>query len=219
MPSRPPINPATFLRNALGSLASGVGDDEISETILTAALKQFEMFGITRTTMSDITKRSGLSRMTLYRRFDNKQAVIDAVLMRETRGFLADLQAELDSHNDVEDKLTEGFLFTVGTLRNHSLLNRLLESEPEVVVPPFTVNAAPLVDVSSEFLAAEIGRSLPDSRSHAELLVVSEVAVRLVISFVLTPSKNVDFDSSEAARQFARTHLGPLLSQRTNKRG
>ena len=219
MSSRSPINPAAFLRHALGARSSGSDEDEISEAILAAALQQFELFGISRTTMSDITKRSGLSRMTLYRRFDNKQAVIDAVLMRETQGFLTDLQAELDRHVAVEDKLTEGFLFTVVTLREHGLLNRLLESEPEVVVPHFTVNAATLVDVSSEFLAAEIVRSLADKRSHAELLVVSEVAVRLVISFVLTPSKNVDFDSPEAAREFARTHLGPLLGQGAKKRG
>ncbi|MFN3339123.1 MAG: TetR/AcrR family transcriptional regulator, partial [Dietzia sp.] len=111
----------------------------------------------------------------------------------------------------VETKLTEGFLYTVETLRGHSLLNRLLESEPEVSVPYLTVRGEPLVRSSAEFLASEMSTSLDDSRTHEELLVAAEVAVRLVISFVLTPSTTIDLDDPDVARDFARRHLGPHL--------
>ena len=161
--------------------------------------------------MNDITRRAGLARMTLYRRFATKQELVEATLLREAAWFLADLQREIDAHATVEDKLTEGFAFTVETLRDHDLLNRLLETEPEATVPHFTVQGAPLITAAAHFLAAEISRTVPDSRPYEELLVGAELTVRLVISFVLTPSTAIDLDDPEVSRAFARTHLGPLL--------
>ncbi|MBB1031102.1 TetR/AcrR family transcriptional regulator [Dietzia sp. SLG310A2-38A2] len=207
-----PFTAATFIRAALDRHGPSGTTDDIGEKLLDAALRQFELFGVTRSTMGDITQRSGLSRMTLYRRFANKQELINAVLLRESGRILAGLKQEIDRYDDVESKLTEGFLYTVETLRAHGLLNRLLESEPEVAVPYLTVQAEPLVSSSAQFLASEMATSLDDSRSHEELLVAAEVAVRLVISFVLTPSTAIDLDDPDVARDFARRHLGPQLS-------
>lgn len=210
-PDRPP-NPLSLLRAGRGPAVPGGADDPIREQLLDAASTQFEKVGITRSTMNDITRRAGLARMTLYRRFANKQELVEATLLREAAGFLADLQREIDAYDTVESKLTEGFAFTVETLREHALLNRLLETEPEATVPYFTVQGAPLIAAAAEFLAAELSRSIPDSRSHEELLVVSELTVRLVLSFVLTPSTAIDLDDPEVSRAFARNHLGPLLN-------
>lgn len=206
-----PSDPLAMLRSGRGLPDATETDDPIREQLLDAASAQFESVGISRSTMNDITRRAGLARMTLYRRFANKQELVEATLLREAAWFLTDLQREIDAHDTVEEKLTEGFAFTVETLRDHDLLNRLLETEPEETVPHFTVQGAPLFTAAAYFLADEISRSMPDSRSHAELLVVSELTVRLVVSFVLTPSTNIDLDDPVVARAFARNHLGPLI--------
>ncbi len=211
MSDTPASDPLAMLRSGR-SLPDGTSmDDPIREQILDAASAQFESVGIARSTMNDITRRAGLARMTLYRRFANKQELVEATLLREAAWFLADLQREIDAHATVEDKLTEGFAFTVETLRDHDLLNRLLETEPEATVPHFTVQGAPLITAAAHFLAAEISRTVPDSRPYEDLLVGAELTVRLVISFVLTPSTAIDLDDPEVSRAFARTHLGPLL--------
>ena len=189
----------------------GADDDPIREQILDAAAAQFASVGIARSTMGDITRRAGLARMTLYRRFANKQELVEAALMREASWFLADLEQEVDSHDSLEDKLTEGFAFTVTRLRDHGMLNRLLETEAEATVPYFTVQGAPLITAAAHFLAGVVSRSVHDSRSHEELLVVSEVTVRLVISFILSPSMIIDLDDPDTTRAFARNQLGPLL--------
>ena len=131
--------------------------------------------------------------------------------MREASWFLADLQREVDSYDTLEDKLTEGFAFTVTRLRNHGLLNRLLETEAESIVPYFTVQGGPLITAAAHFLAGVVSCSVNDSRSHEELLVASEVTVRLVVSFTLSPSMIIDLDDPAATRAFARNQLGPLL--------
>ena len=212
MSDSPATDPLAMLRSGRGLPDTGEIDDPIREQLLDAAAAQFESVGIARSTMNDIRRRAGLARMTLYRRFANKQELVEATLLRETAWFLEDLRREIDAHHTIEDKLTEGFAFTVQALRDHDLLNRLLETEPESTVPHFTVQGAPLITAAAHFLAGEISRAAPDERSDEEVLVVAELTARLVVSFVLTPSTTIDLDDPVVARTFARNHLGPLLS-------
>ena len=69
----------------------GEDADAVTERILDAALGQFEDFGLRRSTMEDIARRCGLSRITIYRRFPKKENLIEAVVLRELRNFLGDL--------------------------------------------------------------------------------------------------------------------------------
>src|SRR5699024_3114852 len=124
-------------------------------------------------------------RMTLYRRFANKQELVEATLLREVAWFLTDLQREFDAHDTVEDKLTEGFVFTVETLRDHDLLNRLLATEPESTVPHFTVQ----------------GAHLPGAAA---------LAARPVVPLVRPRPARLDRRVPAGARGFASAHLGPL---------
>jgi AcrR family transcriptional regulator len=183
-----------------------------AERILDAALRQFELFGINRSTVEDITRRSGLARVTLYRRFSSKDDITEAVLLRELQRFLADLEAHASRYTEKEDKLVEGFVFTLTTLRGHTLLQRLLATEPETVLPFLTVEGDGVIQTASSFLAYQLSVELPDDdRTQIELLEVAEVTVRIILSFVLTPSQNVALGDDDAARSFARRFLVPPL--------
>jgi AcrR family transcriptional regulator len=183
-----------------------------AERILDAALTQFELIGIRRSTVEDITRRSGLARVTLYRNFANKDAIVEAVLLRELERFLTDLAAEAGRYHGAEDKLVEGFVFTLTTLRDHPLLQRLLATEPETMLPFLTVEGDGVIRTSSSFLAHQLAVALPDdTRTQLELLEVAEVTVRIIVSFVLTPSQNVALGDDDAARAFARRYLVPPL--------
>lgn len=183
-----------------------------AQKILDAALKQFELFGIRRSTVEDITRRSGLARVTLYRTFANKDAIVEAVLVRELERFLSELAAEAGGYPTAEDKLVEGFVFTLTTMREHALLQRLLATEPETVLPFLTVEGDSVIQTASSFLAHQLAVALPDDkRTQIELLEVAEVTVRVIVSFVLTPSQNVALGDDDAARSFARRYLAPPL--------
>ena len=183
-----------------------------AERILDAALKQFELLGIRRSTVEDITRRSGLARVTLYRTFANKDAIVEAVLLRELGRFLSELAAEAGGYAEAEDKLVEGFVFTLTTMRDHALLQRLLATESETVLPFLTVEGDSVIQTASSFLAHQLAVALPnDRRTQIELLEVAEVTVRVIVSFVLTPSQNVALGDDDAARSFARRYLVPPL--------
>ncbi|WP_216912624.1 TetR/AcrR family transcriptional regulator [Nocardia noduli] len=182
-----------------------------AERILDAALTQFETVGIKRTTVEDITRRARLARVTLYRHFPGKDDIVEAVILREMGRFLNALEAEMAGFSSTEDKLTEGFVFSVAFLRANVLLNRLLEIEPDSLLPYLTVDGGALVETGAAFLAVQLARDALEDRSGEELRVVAELAVRIMLSFLLTPSRGIAIDDPADARAFARRHLNPLL--------
>ncbi|MCC3317835.1 MULTISPECIES: TetR/AcrR family transcriptional regulator [Nocardia] len=181
------------------------------ERILDAGLRQFEIVGITRSRIEDIARRARLARVTLYRYFPSKERIVEAVILRELGRFLVELEAEVSGHRDLEDKIVEGFVFTLTAVRGHALLNRLLETEPESLLPFLTTEGGGLVETASNFLADQLAQEVHDDRTDAELRVVSELTVRVILSFVLTPSISISLDTPEGARRFARRHLLPRL--------
>jgi AcrR family transcriptional regulator len=202
----------SLLSRALGERTDAGGEDSTTDRIVDAALRQFELFGVARSTVEQITKRSGLARVTLYRRFPGKQNLVEAVILREVRKFLDSLDGRLDQLATPEEKVTEGFAFTVDAIRSHVLLNRLLQSEPESVLPYFTIEGGPVVAAARDFLVGRLAKDYPgDDRGSSEPAVAAELVVRLVISFLLTPQSVVDLDDPDAVREFANRSLAPLL--------
>lgn len=186
--------------------------DPATEAIADAALRQFELFGVSRSTMDEISRRAKIARVTLYRRFPGKNALIDAVMLRELRRFLADLDAALAPFDDVDDRLVEGFIFVLDAVRGHRLLQRVLESEPETILPHLTTQGSPFVSAARDYLAARLLRDLEDVRTPDEVVIVADIVVRLMLSYLLTPQTLVDLDDPDEARAFALRYLRPVLT-------
>ncbi len=191
----------------------GAADDPTTEAIADAALRQFELFGVARSTMDQISRRAKLARVTVYRHFPGKSALIDAVMVRELRRFVNDLDAALEPIDDLDERFVEGFVFVLAALRNHRLLQRVLESEPETILPNLTVQGSPFLDAAREALVERMRRDQDPAgqRSPEDMAAVSDVFVRLILSYALTPSTLVDLDDPDQARAFALRYLHPIL--------
>ena len=133
-----------------------------SEKILDEAVKQAEEFGVRRFTIGEVAQRVGVSRVTVYKYFPGKDQLIEAVLQREMRRFLRDVDAAVAPYDTLEERLVEGFVFALGWLRKHRLLNRLLRTDPELIVPNLTVGAGPVLAAGREFIAGFARREAAD---------------------------------------------------------
>ncbi|MFA9273120.1 MAG: TetR/AcrR family transcriptional regulator [Baekduiaceae bacterium] len=193
------------------AVAGAPDDDPIAETVLDAALRQFELFGIGRSTVEDIAKRAKVARVTVYRRFPGKDTLVEAVILRELRRFQHALAEAMAPFEDPEDQLTEGFVFTLRTAWSHPLFTRLLESEPDEVLPHLIGEGAPFLELGRAFAAARMAAELDDGRTYEEMLVAADVASRLVISLAIAPGRLIDFEDDEVARAFARDYLVRIL--------
>lgn len=186
--------------------------DPISARILEGALAQFGDFGIRRTTVEDIARRLGISRVTIYRHFPRKALLIEAVLLREQRCFLTELEAAVAHLDNSEDRIVEGFAFALLTLREHPLIARLLRTEPETLLPHLTREGGPVLAVGTAFLAAQIRSDARARPTEAEAERIAEVMCRLVLSFMLTPDSAIPLRTRSEMRTFAREYVVPMFA-------
>ncbi len=188
-----------------------------SERILDEAVRQAEEFGVRRLTIGDVAQRVGLSRVTVYKYFPGKDQLVQAVLQREMRRFLRDVDAAVAPYDTLEERLVEGFVFALGWLRKHRLLNRLLRTDPELIVPNLTVGAGPVLTAGREFIAGFARREADEGRlplSDEQIDGVSELLARAVLSFLLTPDSVIGMRTQAEIRAFAQRYVAPTLHVR-----
>jgi hypothetical protein len=120
--------------------------------------------------------------------------------------------AKLDSF---EERVVEGFAVALHIGRNHTLLQRLLRTEPELVLPYVTVAGGPGLSLLRDHLTGLLQRGRTrDGRRVAEPEVVAELLVRIGQSLLLTPDSAIDLDTRRGVRRFARLHLLPMVASR-----
>jgi AcrR family transcriptional regulator len=178
--------------------------DPLRERILAAALEQFQLVGLRRTTVGDVARRAGVGRVTVYRRVGDKRELVVAAIQSEVSRLIAAVRAAIAPLESVEDRLVEAFVVGLQTVRSHPLLRRLLETEPDDLLPYLTLDFGPILAVARTFMARDLG-PVRDPE------LVGELLARLSQSLVLTPEGRVPLDDDRRLRTFARTYLAPLL--------
>ncbi|WP_433682936.1 TetR/AcrR family transcriptional regulator [Nocardia sp. CA-119907] len=200
------------LTRLLALVRSTGPEDRNQSRVLDAALLAFLDFGIKRTSMVEVARRCGLSLATLYRRFASKSDLIQAVGMRQARQFVEEVDAaqqrQVDRDAGAEAQIVELFVAFLNGLRGNKLLERLLKTEPEVVLPYLTVKGAPILELGRDYLAEFITRlqdegKLPDYDPEP----LAEMIARTALSLALTPQTVLPLDDDAAIRKFARDHV------------
>lgn len=202
------------LANLLPLVRGSAPEDRNQAKVLDAALMAFLDFGIKRTSMVEVARRGGLSLATLYRRFAGKNDLIQAVALRQTRQFIADadaaVRAEVERDASAEDQIVALFIACIEGLRGNPLLERLLATEPETILPYMTVQGAPVIELGRDYLAEFIARLQAEGKvPQYDPLPLAEMIARTALSLALTPQTVIPLDDDAALRQFARDHVIP----------
>ncbi len=188
-------------------------DDPTSERVLNAALALASAHGIQRLTMDEIAARAGVGRMTVYRRFGDKDTLLEALAVREGRRCLAELDAASDPTAPIEDQVADGFATSIRLAREHPLLGRLARVEPEAVLAALTENRAAIFSMAREFVAARLRASRSAGVvGDIDVDEAAELLVRVAFSFVMVEESTLDLDDPDRVREFARRLLAPILT-------
>lgn len=189
--------------------------DLTGERILDAALEQFARDGIRRSSVESVARGAGVTRVTVYRRFPRKEALVEAVIAREAMRVIAGCDARTSAIGDAEERTVEGFVVMLELVRKHPLTQRLLALEPDSVARALTLEAGPLIALATAYVATQIRRGQREGAfAEYDPEPVAEIIARLAHSLVLTPKALVDLDDERAARDFARQNLAPILKRR-----
>jgi len=101
---------------------------ETQTAILDAALVEVEEHGIRRTTASDVARRAGVSRQTLYRYWPDAQALFAALVTRELLARMPGPAAAGDL-----DGIVGVLVGTAERIRRMPLLDRIRATDPELL--------------------------------------------------------------------------------------
>lgn len=186
---------------------SAPGVDDALDGALSALLD----FGIRRTSVNEIARRSGVSPATLYRWFGSKDEIVTAVALRETRRFLDELEHQVVADAPPEEQLAEVSVLVARRLRDQPLLRRLIETEPDDVLPRLTIHGAPIVQAGAAYLTGHIERLMDEGAvPRFDPAPLAEILARVTHSLILTPTTSLSLDD-DAIRAGARQIFRGLL--------
>lgn len=104
-----------------------MADVDTQSALLDAALDEVLAHGIRRTTASDIARRAGVSRQTLYRYWPDVQALLAALVTRELSAVIP-----RDEQEPTLDGFAAELVETADRIRALPLVHRLRDTDPEL---------------------------------------------------------------------------------------
>jgi len=179
------------------SLRNNPQEAKSSEDLaLDAARESILAVGWSRTTLTDIARRAGLSRMTLYRRWPEMNALLADLMTREWAS-LVDLGPRLPNHRE---RLVAGVVATVSALRANELFNRIIELDPEMVLPYLLQRAGRSQELVLGLLATEIGAGQQAGEIRAgDPALLARSLLLATHGFTLSVQTMTDDDHDDAA--------------------
>ena len=179
----------------------------VPERLLDAAVDVAADHGLARLSVGDVAKRAGLSRQTLYKHFASKDELVSQAVLREAGRIVEQVIAAAEGIDDPVASLEAAVSAALDQFRGHPLLDRLIATEPESLLPL-------LIDGSGSVLGAieligrqMIGESFP-SLDPARAAYGAELLSRMLISYAVRPS---DLPADAVARDLAHAVIAVVL--------
>lgn len=91
--------------------------------------------GWRRTTLTEVARRAAVSRMTIYRTWSDMPQLLGDLMTREWTAIVQAAVAGEDPERPAVDRLVRGIVGTVRTLRDNELFVRIVELDPELILP------------------------------------------------------------------------------------
>lgn len=179
--------------------------DDARTRILEATVACMGRYGIAKTTVDDVARTAGVARATVYRHFpDGKDQVISEAITWAVAQFFTDLARAVADAPDFPTLLERALVHAHRAVDEHEVLQKVLETEPERLLPQLT-QSAPLVQaaIRDDFAARLAHEAL---RPGVDPEVAADWLSRMGLSFVISEGR-WDLTDPEAVRRLVREEL------------
>ncbi|MFI0805814.1 TetR/AcrR family transcriptional regulator [Streptomyces echinatus] len=106
-----------------------------SDSVLDAARDCVLAVGVRRTTLADVARRAGVSRMTLYRRWPDLQTLVGDLMTREWIEVATQAIPAATPGVGTRSRIVDGMVAGVEAFRAHPLFRKILDVDPELLLP------------------------------------------------------------------------------------
>src|SRR4051812_37755045 len=185
---------------------TGVSVDlTVQERILEAGYACVARYGLAKTTVEDVARASGLSRATLYRYFPGgRDQLLRDVIAWETGRFFGRLAEAVSGAPDFPSLLEGALLFAHRAVEEHEVLQKVLQTEPERLLPQLTVESERILVFIRRFLVPYLERE--ELRPGVEPEEAADYVARMLLSFIGNQGRWDLTDPAQVA-ELVRTEL------------
>ena len=178
---------------------------DVRERLLQATYDCVARWGLAKTTVEDAARAAGVSRATVYRYFPGgRDELIGAVVGWEFARFFRRLYDEVHEAETLEEVMERGLVFAHNAILDHEVLQRILQTEPEILVPRLTVEANETHTLIAAFLVPYLVRH--GMAEGAELSAAADFLARMVLSYIGSPGR-WDLNEPEPVARLVRAEL------------
>jgi AcrR family transcriptional regulator len=199
-------------------LPDGAVTGGIAQRIVDATLRCVARWGVSKTTLDDVAREAGCGRATLYRLFPGgREALFEAVLATEASRLLERISARIAVEAGLEDVLVGAMTEAGQALSGHAALQFLFANEPEIILPYLAFHRMDLVlRTVARFGGPLLVPWLPpedDGTPPAETAARgAEWIARILVSYLTSPSPDVDVCDEQSVRALVRQFVLPGLA-------
>lgn len=169
--------------------------------------------GWRRTTLTEVARRAGVSRMTIYRTWADMPTLLADLMTREWTGLVA-TTVGTSTAADPLARLVDDVVATIAALRENELFVRIVELDPELVLPYLLSRRGRSQQLIIDLLGARLREAqAAGSVRDGDPVAMARGMVLAAHGFVLSAHTMVDGDvSADALDAELRTLLMRGLS-------
>jgi len=180
-------------------------DLTVRERILEAGYGCVARYGLAKTTVEDVARAARLSRATLYRHFPGgRDQLLREVIAWEMGRFFGRLAEAVAGAPDFAGLLEEALLFAHRAVEEHEVLQKILVTEPERLLPQMTVESERILVFIRRFLLPYLEREQLGPGVDPE--DAADYVSRMLLSFISNQGRWDLTDPTQVA-QLVRTEL------------
>jgi AcrR family transcriptional regulator len=160
--------------------------------ILDAALSEMTRTGLRKLSLVEVARVAGVSRQTVYRYFRDRDELVAAVVRRDVEATLAATRAAIAGIGDLRQALQVGIAVVLRRAREHPVLDALLASEADVLIPFLSSPGSPVLRVALPMLEELVATRLP-TLPVGRLRIFADAVARILVSYtVMPPDQPID---------------------------
>jgi AcrR family transcriptional regulator len=170
--------------------------------------------GWRRTTLTEVARRAGVSRMTIYRAWPDMPAVLGDLMTREWSEVVARAVTDADRVTDeaaaatTADRLVAEVVATCRALRDNELFVRIMELDPELLLPYLLTRRGRSQQAIADLTAGRIREGHADgSIRDGKPAAMARALLLAMHGFVLSVHTMVDDDVDESDLDAELEHL------------
>ncbi|KMS71671.1 TetR family transcriptional regulator [Streptomyces viridochromogenes] len=170
--------------------------------------------GVRRTTLTDVARRAGVSRMTLYRRWPDVRSLVGDLMTREWVAVATGAMPERRPGANARGLIVEGLVAGVEAFGAHPLFRKIVDVDPELLLPYVLDRRGASQEALIALLADAVREGHADGSVRAGHVERQARALLLIVqSFTLSLRTMTDEDDADLSSEAFLAELRSILER------